>query len=93
VASINDPAASVALIEKLPKVNKRVVCYLVRFLQIVLDPANQVKTKMPVNNIAMVIPSMHYFLIATRCLLLISFVAQQLTHKRYWNNLKQNKSL
>jgi hypothetical protein len=38
----------------MPSVNRRVLTYLVRFLQIVADPENQEKTKMTVNNLAMV---------------------------------------
>jgi hypothetical protein len=45
---------SATLLEKLPKANKRVLCYLIRFLQIVVDPANQAKTKMGVSNIAVI---------------------------------------
>jgi len=54
LASVNDPEASIRIVSLLPDINKKVLYYLVRFLQIVADPENQKKTKMTVNNLAMI---------------------------------------
>jgi len=51
---VNDPEASIRIVSLLPDINKKVLYYLVRFLQIVADPENQKKTKMTVNNLAMI---------------------------------------
>ncbi len=48
------PTESVKMVKKLPKINRMVLCYLIRFLQIVASPENQKKTKMTVNNLAMI---------------------------------------
>jgi hypothetical protein len=54
LANVNNPKKAIQIIQQLPPVHQRVLSYLVRFLQIVADPDNQVKTKMTVNNLAMV---------------------------------------
>jgi hypothetical protein len=46
--------AMLALIDQLPDTHRRVVHYLVKYLQLVARPENQDKTKMTVNNLAMV---------------------------------------
>nr|XP_020511592.1 rho GTPase-activating protein 39 [Labrus bergylta] len=50
----DNPEAAVNVVLGLPHINKLVLCYLIRFLQVFAQPANVVITKMDVNNLAMV---------------------------------------
>uniref|UniRef100_A0A3Q3MYY6 Rho GTPase-activating protein 39 n=1 Tax=Mastacembelus armatus TaxID=205130 RepID=A0A3Q3MYY6_9TELE len=50
----DNPEAAVNVVLGLPHINKLVLCYLIRFLQIFAQPANVAITKMDVNNLAMV---------------------------------------
>ncbi|XP_068599217.1 rho GTPase-activating protein 39 [Brachionichthys hirsutus] len=50
----DDPEAAVNVVLGLPHINKLVLCYLIRFLQVFSQPANVSITKMDVNNLAMV---------------------------------------
>lgn len=45
---------AISVLSKIPEENAEVLTYLIKFLQIVSDPANQKMTKMSINNIAMV---------------------------------------
>ncbi|XP_046742874.1 rho GTPase-activating protein 39 isoform X1 [Diprion similis] len=47
-------AAATALIDRLPDLNRRVLCHLIRFLQIFARPEVVVRTKMDASNLAMV---------------------------------------
>uniref|UniRef100_K7GIB2 Rho GTPase-activating protein 39-like n=1 Tax=Pelodiscus sinensis TaxID=13735 RepID=K7GIB2_PELSI len=49
-----DPDAAVAVVQLLPESSRLVLCYLIHFLQIFAQPTNVGKTKMDVNNLAMV---------------------------------------
>ncbi|KAJ8278211.1 hypothetical protein GJAV_G00085110 [Gymnothorax javanicus] len=48
------PEAAVKVVLGLPRINKLVLCYLIRFLQVFAQPANVAVTKMDINNLAMV---------------------------------------
>ncbi|TNM87682.1 hypothetical protein fugu_005903 [Takifugu bimaculatus] len=50
----DNPEAAVNVVLGLPHINKLVLCYLIRFLQVFAQPANVTITKMDVNNLAMV---------------------------------------
>ncbi|XP_069477872.1 rho GTPase-activating protein 39 isoform X2 [Ambystoma mexicanum] len=54
ITHYEDPEAAIAVIHSLPKINKMVLCYLIRFLQVFVQPVNVAITKMDVNNLAMV---------------------------------------
>ncbi|XP_044303501.1 rho GTPase-activating protein 39-like isoform X5 [Varanus komodoensis] len=54
ISNYENPDAAVAVVELLPEFNRLVLCYLIHFLQIFAQPANVGKTKMDVNNLAMV---------------------------------------
>ncbi|XP_071011809.1 rho GTPase-activating protein 39-like [Oncorhynchus clarkii lewisi] len=54
ITHYDDPEAAVNVVMGLPHINKLVLCYLIRFLQVFGQPANVVITKMDVNNLAMV---------------------------------------
>uniref|UniRef100_A0A670IRL5 Rho GTPase-activating protein 39 n=1 Tax=Podarcis muralis TaxID=64176 RepID=A0A670IRL5_PODMU len=54
ISNYENPDAAVAVVELLPELNKLVLCYLIHFLQIFAQPTNVGKTKMDVNNLAMV---------------------------------------
>ncbi|KAJ6661015.1 hypothetical protein lerEdw1_016816 [Lerista edwardsae] len=54
ISNYENPDAAVSVVELLPELNKLVLCYLIHFLQIFAQPANVGKTKMDVNNLAMV---------------------------------------
>nr|XP_014345889.1 PREDICTED: rho GTPase-activating protein 39 isoform X2 [Latimeria chalumnae] len=54
ITHYENPEAAIAVVHSLPKVNKMVLCYLIRFLQVFAQPANVAVTKMDVNNLAMV---------------------------------------
>ncbi|EMP41326.1 Rho GTPase-activating protein 39, partial [Chelonia mydas] len=54
ISSYENPAAAVAVVQLLPELNRLVLCYLIHLLQIFAQPSNVGKTKMDVNNLAMV---------------------------------------
>ncbi|XP_013863539.1 rho GTPase-activating protein 39 isoform X2 [Austrofundulus limnaeus] len=54
INSYDNPEAAVNVVLGLPHINKLVLCYLIRFLQVFAQPANVSITKMDVNNLAMV---------------------------------------
>uniref|UniRef100_A0A8C5EZ29 Rho GTPase-activating protein 39 n=1 Tax=Gopherus evgoodei TaxID=1825980 RepID=A0A8C5EZ29_9SAUR len=54
ISNYENPAAAVAVVQLLPELNRLVLCYLIHFLQIFAQPSNVGKTKMDVNNLAMV---------------------------------------
>ncbi|EDQ89677.1 uncharacterized protein MONBRDRAFT_25265 [Monosiga brevicollis MX1] len=54
IASSNDTAASVAVVDKLPPVNRTLVLVITRFLQEIGQQENQAYTKMSHDNLAMV---------------------------------------
>uniref|UniRef100_A0A3P9Q6Z9 Rho GTPase-activating protein 39 n=2 Tax=Percomorphaceae TaxID=1489872 RepID=A0A3P9Q6Z9_POERE len=54
ISSYDNPEAAVNVVLGLPHINKLVLCYLIRFLQVFAQPANVAITKMDVNNLAMV---------------------------------------
>uniref|UniRef100_A0A8C4PXY9 Rho GTPase-activating protein 39 n=1 Tax=Eptatretus burgeri TaxID=7764 RepID=A0A8C4PXY9_EPTBU len=54
VSHYDSPETAVALVHALPEVNRLVLAYLIRFLQVFAMPANVSATKMDVSNLAMV---------------------------------------
>uniref|UniRef100_A0A8C9SNG7 Rho GTPase-activating protein 39 n=1 Tax=Scleropages formosus TaxID=113540 RepID=A0A8C9SNG7_SCLFO len=54
ISYYDNPEAAVNVVLSLPHINKLVLCYLIRFLQVFAQPANVAVTKMDVNNLAMV---------------------------------------
>uniref|UniRef100_A0A3P8QDW8 Rho GTPase-activating protein 39 n=1 Tax=Astatotilapia calliptera TaxID=8154 RepID=A0A3P8QDW8_ASTCA len=54
ITHYDNPEAAVGVVLGLPHINKLVLCYLIRFLQVFAQPANVAITKMDVNNLAMV---------------------------------------
>uniref|UniRef100_A0A8U8AHU9 Uncharacterized protein n=1 Tax=Geospiza parvula TaxID=87175 RepID=A0A8U8AHU9_GEOPR len=54
ISHYESPEAAIAVVHALPRINKMVLCYLIRFLQVFVQPANVAVTKMDVNNLAMV---------------------------------------
>ncbi|XP_073712559.1 rho GTPase-activating protein 39 isoform X2 [Misgurnus anguillicaudatus] len=54
VMNYDNPSAAVNVVLSLPHINKLVLCYLIRFLQVFAQPASVVLTKMDVSNLAMV---------------------------------------
>ncbi|XP_008068157.1 rho GTPase-activating protein 39 isoform X2 [Carlito syrichta] len=54
IAHYDSPEAAVAVVHALPRINRMVLCYLIRFLQVFVQPANVAITKMDVSNLAMV---------------------------------------
>ncbi|XP_038606009.1 rho GTPase-activating protein 39-like [Tachyglossus aculeatus] len=50
----DDPAGAIALVQLLPDLNRLVLGHLVHFLQVFAQPVNVGRTKMDVNNLAMV---------------------------------------
>uniref|UniRef100_A0A1A8ETN9 Rho GTPase-activating protein 39 n=2 Tax=Nothobranchius korthausae TaxID=1143690 RepID=A0A1A8ETN9_9TELE len=54
INSYDNPEAAISVVLGLPHINKLVLCYLIRFLQVFAQPANVPITKMDVNNLAMV---------------------------------------
>ncbi|XP_029943508.1 LOW QUALITY PROTEIN: rho GTPase-activating protein 39 [Salarias fasciatus] len=54
IGCYDDPEAAVNVVLGLPHINKLVLCYLIRFLQVFAQPANVSVTKMDVSNLAMV---------------------------------------
>ncbi|XP_056363557.1 rho GTPase-activating protein 39-like isoform X2 [Oenanthe melanoleuca] len=54
INNYENPDAAVAVVQLLPELNRLVLCYLIHFLQIFAQPSNVGRTKMDVNNLAMV---------------------------------------
>ncbi|XP_048879737.1 rho GTPase-activating protein 39-like isoform X1 [Brienomyrus brachyistius] len=54
VANCEDAEVAVGVVQALPELNRLVLCYFIHFLQIFAQPANVSRTKMDVNNLAMV---------------------------------------
>ncbi|XP_062900674.1 rho GTPase-activating protein 39 isoform X1 [Mobula hypostoma] len=54
ITHYENPEAAIAVVHSLPKLNRLVLGYLIRFLQIFAQPANVSVTKMDANNLAMV---------------------------------------
>ncbi|XP_053414142.1 rho GTPase-activating protein 39 isoform X2 [Nycticebus coucang] len=54
ITHCDSPEAAVAVVHALPRINRMVLCYLIRFLQVFVQPANVAITKMDVSNLAMV---------------------------------------
>ncbi|KAI1890848.1 hypothetical protein AGOR_G00157830 [Albula goreensis] len=54
VSSYEDPETALSVVHSLPQLNYLVLCYFIHFLQVFAQPANVSKTKMDVNNLAMV---------------------------------------
>ena len=54
IGSAGDPGACVHLVERLPTINRRVVLFVISFLQLFLDERIQVVTKMTPANLALV---------------------------------------
>lgn len=50
----SDVDEAIAILDEIPPYNRNVLKYLIKFLQVVGDPRYQEKTKMSINNIAMV---------------------------------------
>jgi hypothetical protein len=53
-AKEEDINKALAIVNEMPDINRRVLHYLIRFLQVILNPEYQQKTKMNINNISMV---------------------------------------
>ncbi|RKP10231.1 Rho GTPase activation protein [Thamnocephalis sphaerospora] len=54
IGNAEDPQAAFAMIEQLPEVNRRVAEYLIGFLQVFARPECSARTKMHIDNLAMV---------------------------------------
>uniref|UniRef100_A0A8C9TJE9 Rho GTPase-activating protein 39 n=1 Tax=Scleropages formosus TaxID=113540 RepID=A0A8C9TJE9_SCLFO len=54
IGNCEDPTVAIAVVQSLPELSRLVLCYFIHFLQIFAQPANVSKTKMDVNNLAMV---------------------------------------
>ena len=54
IQNAESPDRALLVLSKIPPENRDVLDYLISFLQIVADPANQPVTRMSINNIAMV---------------------------------------
>ncbi|XP_053384441.1 rho GTPase-activating protein 39-like isoform X3 [Mercenaria mercenaria] len=54
IANYTNAEAAVAVVNRLPEINRLVLAYLIRFLQVFAAPENALVTKMDVNNLAMV---------------------------------------
>ncbi|XP_061096149.1 rho GTPase-activating protein 39 [Conger conger] len=54
ITHYDSPEAAVKVVLGLPRINKLVLCYLIRFLQVFAQPVNVAVTKMDINNLAMV---------------------------------------
>ncbi|KAG7488293.1 hypothetical protein MATL_G00033050 [Megalops atlanticus] len=54
ISHYDSPEEAVNVVLGLPHINKLVLCYLIRFLQVFAQPANVAVTKMDINNLAMV---------------------------------------
>ncbi|XP_036448044.1 rho GTPase-activating protein 39 isoform X1 [Colossoma macropomum] len=54
ISHYEDPEAAIGVVQSLPELNRLVLCYFIHFLQVFAQPVNVSKTKMDVNNLAMV---------------------------------------
>ncbi|KAJ8360815.1 hypothetical protein SKAU_G00173400 [Synaphobranchus kaupii] len=54
ISSYEDPEMALNVVHSLPRLNYLVLCYFIHFLQVFAQPVNVSKTKMDVNNLAMV---------------------------------------
>ncbi|KAJ8259701.1 hypothetical protein GJAV_G00172420 [Gymnothorax javanicus] len=54
MCSYEDPEMALRVVQSLPELNYLVLCYFIHFLQVFAQPVNVSKTKMDVNNLAMV---------------------------------------
>ncbi|KAK1801660.1 hypothetical protein P4O66_022309, partial [Electrophorus voltai] len=54
ISHYEDPEAAISVVQSLPELNRLVLCYFIHFLQVFAQPVNVSKTKMDVNNLAMV---------------------------------------
>ncbi|XP_021471720.2 rho GTPase-activating protein 39 isoform X1 [Oncorhynchus mykiss] len=54
VSNYEDPEAAISVVQSLPELSRLVLCYFIHFLQVFAQPVNVSKTKMDVNNLAMV---------------------------------------
>ncbi|XP_030075832.1 rho GTPase-activating protein 39 [Microcaecilia unicolor] len=54
ITHYENPEAAISVVHSLPRINKMVLCYLIRFLQVFVQSSNVAVTKMDVNNLAMV---------------------------------------
>jgi hypothetical protein len=54
IKNSEDPVRALQVLDIIPEQNRNVLTYLIHFLQVVGDPANQPVTRMSINNIAMV---------------------------------------
>ncbi|MBN3304051.1 RHG39 protein, partial [Amia calva] len=54
ISNYENPEAAIAVVQSLPELSRLVLCYLIHFLQVFAQPVNVSKTKMDVNNLAMV---------------------------------------
>ncbi|XP_028848917.1 rho GTPase-activating protein 39 isoform X2 [Denticeps clupeoides] len=54
ISNYEDPEAAISVVQALPELNRLVLCYFIHFLQVFAQPVNVSKTKMDVNNLAMV---------------------------------------
>ncbi|XP_029575363.1 rho GTPase-activating protein 39-like isoform X2 [Salmo trutta] len=54
ISNYEDPEAAISVVQSLPELSRLVLCYFIHFLQVFAQPVNVSKTKMDVNNLAMV---------------------------------------
>uniref|UniRef100_A0A672LXI3 Rho GTPase-activating protein 39-like n=1 Tax=Sinocyclocheilus grahami TaxID=75366 RepID=A0A672LXI3_SINGR len=54
ISYYEDPDAAISVVQSLPQLNRLVLCYFINFLQVFAQPVNVSRTKMDVNNLAMV---------------------------------------
>ncbi|XP_036386503.1 rho GTPase-activating protein 39-like isoform X1 [Megalops cyprinoides] len=54
ISNYEDPQAAIGVVQSLPELNRLVLCFFIHFLQVFAQPVNVSKTKMDVNNLAMV---------------------------------------
>ncbi|XP_052396700.1 rho GTPase-activating protein 39 isoform X1 [Carassius gibelio] len=54
ISHYEDPDAAISVVQSLPELNRLVLCYFINFLQVFAQPVNVSRTKMDVNNLAMV---------------------------------------
>ncbi|XP_035238208.1 rho GTPase-activating protein 39 isoform X2 [Anguilla anguilla] len=54
ITNYEDPEAAISVVQSLPELSRLVLCYFIHFLQVFAQPVNVSKTKMDVNNLAMV---------------------------------------
>ncbi|XP_058265508.1 rho GTPase-activating protein 39 isoform X1 [Hemibagrus wyckioides] len=54
ISHYEDAEAAISVVQALPELNRLVLCYFIHFLQVFAQPVNVSKTKMDVNNLAMV---------------------------------------